>query len=83
MDVIIPFKMETQMHTAGPICASRYIARNAACIASAIYAMLLHRFGPVFCISVFVEKRNYEIDFTILEMRVLFVEATWCSNCGC
>ena len=39
MNVIIPFTLETEMHTAGPICASHFISCNVARIANAIYAM--------------------------------------------
>ncbi len=38
------------LHTAGPISA--YRAR----ISSTIYAMVMSKFSPVFCISVFFEK---------------------------
>ncbi len=49
--------METQMLTTGPICMSHFIARDVACIAIAIYPMVMMRkFGPVFCISVYFEK---------------------------
>ena len=54
---IIPFTLETQMHTAGPSCMAHFIAHDVACIASPIYVMVMHEFGPVFCISVFFEKR--------------------------
>ncbi len=47
--------------TAGPICVSRFIKRNVACIASGLYAMVMCKFSPVFCICIHC-KRNYEID---------------------
>ena len=55
-DVIIPFTMGTQMHTAGPICISGFIARDVADIASTNNAMVMYKFGPVFSISVLFEK---------------------------
>ncbi len=46
------------MHTstAGPICMSHYTPRDAACIASVNYAMVMRTFRPVFCISVSIAK---------------------------
>ena len=44
------------MHTAGPICMSRFIAHNVVCTVNAIYAMVMCEFGSVFWIPVFTEK---------------------------
>ena len=52
VDVIIPFTMETQMHTTGPMGVSHLIACDVAHIVSAIHAMEMPKFGPVFCIFV-------------------------------
>ncbi len=82
MDVIIPLTMKTQMHTAGPICESHCIARHLACIASAIYAMVMRKFGPVFCISVFFEKgimtlTLYMTDFVAFCYTLCFEEGEY------
>ena len=45
------------MHSAGPTCALRFIMRDVARIVSAIYVMVMRTFVPVFCISVFFERR--------------------------
>ncbi len=65
MDIIIPFTIETQIHTSGPIWVPRFIAGNVPRIASTIHVIVMRKFSPVFCISVFIEKRNYEIDFNL------------------
>ena len=59
VDVTIPFMMET-LHTAGPICMSRCLARCVTCIVSAIYAILMSKF----CISVFIEKGTMKFTVT-------------------
>ena len=56
-DETIAFTMETEMRNAGPICVLHFIAHDVACIASAIYAMVMRQFGPEFCIY-FHCKRN-------------------------
>ena len=50
VDATIPFVMETHMHTAGQICVWCVL------IASGIYAIVIHKFGPVLCISISMEK---------------------------
>ena len=41
VDATIPFMIETQMHTAWPVCVSR-------CIESIIYVIVMRDFGSVF-----------------------------------
>ncbi len=67
------FTMETKMLTAGPICMLQFVAcdvvRCLPRIASVIWftwwwcLIQNPKFRPVFCISVFFEKRNYGMDF--------------------
>ena len=64
VDVIIPFTMETQMHTAGLSWVSRFIARDVARIVSAVYAMVMREFIPCILHFCFYWKMNYEIDFS-------------------
>ena len=58
-DATSPVTMETQMHTAGPICMSLFIVHDMAYIASTIYMMVMRKCGLVFCIILcFNHKRN-------------------------
>ena len=52
MDAAIPFMMEKQMHCWVNMCVARFVTD----IASPIHAMVMHEFGPVFCICVSIAK---------------------------
>ncbi len=58
-----PPLMETQMHTAGLIFMLCFIVRDVECIASALCNVVMHKFGPVYCILFALKKELYEIDF--------------------
>ena len=53
------------MLTAGPICVSRFISHDVVRIVSTVYEMVMGEFGPVFCISVSIEKGIIEFNCSL------------------
>ncbi len=52
----IHFRMETQMHTAGPTCVLCFITYNVACNVSTTTATL--KYGPIICICSSIIKKT-------------------------
>ncbi len=64
VEATILFTMETQMHTAGPICVSGFITCNVAHNAGTKYALETLEFSHVICICVYIIKRNDDFELT-------------------
>ena len=63
VDAIISFTMKHKCTLLGQFVLC-FITPDMAFIVSAVYAMVMHEFGPIFCMSVSITKGIMQIDFT-------------------